>query len=95
MARKLIADGAYDNAPLDEKLKEKDIDLIAPHQRNRVKPTTQGGRKLRRHKRRWLIEHYFAWLQWQRRLITRWELHMQNILGFVQRASIKTMLRQF
>lgn len=92
---KLIGDGAYDSDPLDEELKEQGIDLIAPHKRNRVKPATQDGRKLRRYKRRWLVERYFAWLQWQRRLVTRWEFHMQNFLGFVQLASIKILLRQF
>ena len=36
--------------------------MIAPHRRNRRKPKTQDGRKLRRYKRRWKIERLFAWL---------------------------------
>lgn len=35
---KLIGHGAYDSDPLDEELKEKGIDLVAPHKRNRVNP---------------------------------------------------------
>lgn len=81
---KLIGDDAYDSDSLDEELKEeKGIDLIAPHKRNRVKPATQDGRGLRRHQRRWRVERYFAWLQWERQLVTRWEYYMQNFLDFV------------
>ena len=91
----LIGDGAYDSDPLDQELKEKGINMIAPHKRNRVKPATQDGRKFRRYRRRWLVERYFSWLQWQRRLVTRWEYYAENFLGFVQLASIKILLRQF
>jgi len=34
--------------------------------------------------RRWLVERFFAWIQWQRRILIRWEYHTQNFLGFVQ-----------
>ena len=50
---KLIGDKAYDSDPLDQKLLEKrGIELIAPHKKNRKKPSTQDGRKLRRYRRR-------------------------------------------
>jgi transposase len=29
--------------------------------------------------RRWLVERFFAWLQWQRRIVVRWEYHAQNL----------------
>jgi transposase len=32
--------------------------------------------------RRWLVERFFAWIQWQRRILVRWEYHAQNFLGF-------------
>ncbi|WP_162426437.1 hypothetical protein [Pontibacter pudoricolor] len=48
----LIGDRAYDSDPLDEKLREKGVELIAPHRKNRVKKKTQDGRKLRRYKKR-------------------------------------------
>jgi transposase len=25
--------------------------------------------------RRWLVERFFAWIQWQRRILVRWEYH--------------------
>ena len=59
---RLIGDRAYDSDPLDEALKERSIEMIAPHRRNRKKPRTQDGRTLRRYKRRWKIERLFAWL---------------------------------
>lgn len=36
-----------------------------------------------------------AWLQWQRRLLVRWEYYAENFLGFVQLATIGILLRQF
>lgn len=68
--------------------------LIAPHRSNR-KLKTQDRRRLRRYERRWLVERFFAWLQWKRRLLVRWEYYAANFLGFVQLASITMLLRQF
>ena len=28
--------------------------------------------------RRWLVERFFAWIQWQRRILVRWEYHTEN-----------------
>ncbi|MCW5198926.1 transposase, partial [Desulfobulbus sp. F3] len=61
---KLIGGKAYDSDKLDaELLKKQRIEMIAPRRRNRTKPKTQDGRKLRRYKRRWKVERLFAWLQ--------------------------------
>jgi transposase len=91
----LIGDRAYDSDPLDEQLREQGIEMIAPHKSNRRKRKTQDGRRLRRYERRWIVERCFAWLQWQRRLLVRWEFYAQNFLGFVQLASIAILLRLF
>jgi len=91
----LIGDRAYDSDKLDAELREDGVNLIAPHKSNRVKPKTQDGRKLRRYQRRWLVERFFSWLQWQRRLLVRWEYYMENFLGFVQLASISILLKRF
>ena len=69
----LIADRAYDSDPLRATLAERGIDLIAPHRKNRKKPPTNDGRKLRRYKRRGKIERTFAWLHSYRRTVTRFE----------------------
>ena len=69
----LIGDRAYDSDRLDEELKKEKVEMIAPHRKNRKKRKTQDGRRLRRYERRWIVERFFAWLQWQRRLLIRWE----------------------
>lgn len=78
----LVADRGYDSDPHDELVKRQfNTEIIAPHRKGRVKAKTQDGRKLRRHKRRWKIERFNAWLQ--------------NFLGFVHLACILILLRHF
>jgi transposase len=91
----LIGDRAYDSDKLDDELQKDGIRMIAPHKSNRKKTRTQGGRRLRRYERRWLVERFFAWLRWHRRLLVRWEFYSINFLGFVQLACIIILLRQF
>lgn len=90
----LIGDKAYDSDRLDSELREQGIEMIAPHKNNRVKRATQDGRRLRRYERRWIVERFFAWIQWQRRLLCRWEYYTQNFLGFVQLACINMLLKR-
>src|ERR1700747_1004672 len=92
---KLIGDRAYDSDPLDEELRKEGIEMIAPHRSNRSKPPTQDRRRLSRYARRWLVERFFAWIQWQRRILVRWEYHAQNFLGFVQLACLVVLFRRF
>ncbi len=80
---RLIGDRAYDSDPLDAELREEGIEMIAPHRRGRKKPKTQDGRKLRRGKRRWKVERFFAHLQNFRRMVVRYEFKPANFLGFV------------
>jgi len=92
---RLIGDCAYDSNGLDDRLRrERGIELIAPHQaRRRVR--TQDGRPLRRYRRRWKVERLFAWLQNYRRLVTRYERHAENFLGFLYLGCICILLRHF
>jgi len=69
--------------------------MIAPHRRNRRRPRTQDGRKLRRYKRRWKIERLFACLGNFRRLVVRHERHLVNSIGFVLLACIIIPLRRY
>ena len=91
----LIGDRAYDSDPLDEQLRQQGTEMIAPHKSNRVRRKTQDGRRLRRYERRWIVERFFAWIQWQRRLLVRWEYYPLNFLGFVQLAALCILLKQF
>jgi IS5 family transposase len=78
----LIGDRAYDSDLLDVELRRDGIEMIAPHRSNRSRPATQDGRRLRRYARRWVVERFFAWVQWQRPILVRWEYYPQNFLGF-------------
>lgn len=91
-----IGDRAYDSDTLDEKMETAyGIEVIAPHRSNRVKPSTQDGRKLRRYRKRWKIERLFAWIQNFRRYIIRHEYYQVNFEGFLKLACIIILLRQF
>jgi transposase len=92
---RLIGDKAYDSDPLDERLADEGIELIAPHRSNRTKPKTQDGRPLRRYKRRWKVERLIAWLQNFRRVIVRYEYYPENYQGFVQLGCLVILLRQY
>jgi transposase len=91
----LIGDRAYNSDPLDDELRNDGIEMIAPHRSNRSKPPTQDRRRLSRYMRRWLVERFFAWIQWQRRILVRWEYHAHNFLGFVQLACLVVLFRRF
>jgi transposase len=91
----LIGAGAYDSDPLDEELRNNGIEMIAPHRSNRSKPATQDRRRLSRYTRRWLVERFFAWIQWQGRILVRWEHHAQNFLVFIQLACLVVLSRRF
>ena len=92
--KRLVGDKAYDSDPLDETLKERGIERIAPHRNDRKRRKTQDGRKLRRYKRRWKVERLFAWLQNFRRLVVRYEYKDENFLGMAQLGCIVILLRK-
>ena len=92
---KITGDMAYDSDSLDKRLAdERGVELIAPHKSNRVKPATQDGRALRRYKKRWRVERFFAWLQNFRRLVVRYEYHLSNFLAMIQLGCIVILLRR-
>ena len=40
-------------------------------------------------------QRFFAWIQWQRRILVRWEFYPKNFLGFVQLACLLVLFRRF
>ena len=91
---RVIGDKAYDSDALDEELADCGVEMIAPHRRNRrPENKTQDGRKLRRYKRRWKVERFFAWLQNFRRLVVRWDRKIEHFAGFVQLSAIVILVR--
>jgi transposase len=93
-SKRLIGDRAYDSDPLDAKLAQQGVELIAPHRENRSRPATQDGRALRRYQRRWKVKRLFACLQNFRRLVVRYEYHVENFLDFVLLGCMLIVLRR-
>jgi transposase len=92
---KVIGDRAYDSDKLDKRLaQERGVQMIAPHKGNRRKTATQDGRPLRRFRKRWKVERFFAWLQNFRRLVVRYEYHLNNFISMIQLGCIIILLRR-
>ena len=92
--RRLVGDRAYDSDPLDERLAQRGVEMIAPHRSNRTRPPTQEGRPLRRYRRRWKIERLFAWLNKYKRALTRWDRCSERYTAFVQLALSMILLNR-
>jgi IS5 family transposase len=69
----LVADRAYDSDPRRDELAGRGFRLLAPHRRNRKRPSRNDGRRMRRFRRRWVVERTFAWLHCYRRVVTRYD----------------------
>jgi transposase len=91
--KRLIGDRAYDSDKLDAEMREFGIEMISPHRTGRKVPT-QDGRPLRRYRRRWVVERLFSWVLQFRRVITRFEYHAANFLGFLKAACLVILLRR-
>lgn len=92
---RLIYDRAADSDPLRERLAKRDIELVCPHRKSRVRPATQDGRPLRRYRKRWIIERTIGWLHAFRRLVTRYEFYSFLYHSFAKIACMMIVLRRF
>ncbi len=94
LPERVIADRGFDSDALDQSLWEYEVDVIAPQRKNRrPENKTQDGRKLRRYKRRWKVERFFAWLGNFRRLLVRHERNSRNYEGFAHLATLIILVR--
>jgi transposase len=84
--RRLIADRGYDSNEARALLVKREIEPIIPRRRNNRVATHQDGRKLRRYKRRWIIERTNSWLQNFRRLVVRYERKVKNFEALIHLA---------
>src|SRR5450432_4421212 len=92
---RVIADRAYDSDPLRRRLKKPGIELIAPYRKNNKERRYQDGRKLRRYKRRWIVERTNAWLGQFRRLLVRHEHLLSTYCAFFYLACFWITLRRY
>jgi transposase len=91
---RLIADRGYDSNPLRTQLVRRGIDPIIPARSHHTRATHQDGRKLRRYRRRWIVERTFAWLGQFRRLVVRYEHLVTTYAGFFHLACALLTLRR-
>jgi transposase len=92
--KRLIAERGYDSNAVRVLLAKRDGEPIIPaRSKNRV-ATHQDGRKLRRYKRRWIIERTNAWWQNFRRLVVRYERSAKNFTALVHLACARTTLKR-
>jgi transposase len=92
--RRIIADRGYDSRGLYDQMARQGIELLAPHLSNRTN-RFQDGRKLRRYRRRWIIERTNAWLFNFRRLVVRYERRIETYRAFLYLGCALIALRQF
>jgi transposase len=72
---------------LRERLKKRGIELIVPYRKNSRCRRYEDGRKLRRYKRRWIVERTNAWLGQFRRLLVHHEHLLLTYRAFFSPAS--------
>jgi IS5 family transposase len=91
----VIADKGHDSDPLRNKLEAEGFTPIIPHRKNRVKPSRNDGRRMRRYRHRWLIERTNAWLHCYRGLAVRWSFYPFMYVGLVYLSFIHLALQRF
>jgi IS5 family transposase len=91
----VIADKGHDSDPLRDELEAEQLVPIIPHRKNRVKPSRNDGRRLRRYRHRWLIERTNAWLHCYRAVATRWAYYSFMYVGLVYVSFIHMALQRF
>jgi transposase len=92
---RLIADRAYDSDPLRARLGRRGITAIVPYRDNNKRRRHDDGRRLRRYKRRWVIERTMAWLGTFRRLVVRYERLTSMYCSLLYFAAALIALRRF
>ena len=92
---RVIADRAYDSDPLRRRLQKRGIELIAPYRSNNKQRRYEDKRKLRRYKRRWIVERTNAWLGQFRRLLVRHEHLLSTYYAFFYLACFWITLRRY
>lgn len=90
----LIGDRGYDSNRVRKDLTQEGIEPIIPARENNKKATHQDGRKLRKYRKRWIVERTNAWIQNFRRLVVRYERSADIYTGLVHMALALIVLRR-
>jgi transposase len=90
---RLILDRGYDSNKLRRRLAGRGIEPIIPATSNHPNATHQDGRKLRRYRRRWIVERTLSWLFMFRRVLVRFDRKVTSYAGFFHLACALLTLR--
>jgi transposase len=82
----VVADKGFDSDTLRDELAVVGYRLLAPHRKNRKRPSRNDGRRMRRYRRRYVVERTFGWLHSYRRLLVRHEYYAFLYDGFLHLA---------
>jgi transposase len=91
----VVADKGHDADALRDKLEAAGVRPVIPHRANRVKPSRNDGRRLRRYRHRWVIERTNSWLHSYRGLAVRWAYYSFMTVGFAYLSFIHIALQRF
>jgi transposase len=91
----VVADKGHDSDPLRDEVEAAGLVPVIPHRKNRVRPSRNDGRRLRRYRRRWLVERTNAWLHCYRGLAVRWSYYPMMYAGLVYLCFIHLALQRF
>lgn len=91
---RLLGDRAYDSNSARALLVKRKIEPIIPKRKKNGVATHQDGRKLRRYKRRWIIERTNSWWQHFRRLMVHYERKAKNFEALVHMACALITLKR-
>jgi transposase len=91
----VVADKGHDSDALRDDVEAAGFVPVSPHRRNRVKPSRNDGRRLRRYRNRWRVERTNAWLHCYRGLAVRWSYYPFMYVGMAYLAFIHMTLKRF
>lgn len=91
---RLIADRGYDSNAVRVWLVRRGIEPIIPARITSRQATHQDGRKLRRYRRRWIVERTIGWWGNFRRLTVRYDRLLETYGGFFHLACALITLRK-
>ena len=92
--KRIVLDKEFDSDKFRDKVAARGIDPIIPYRHWATERRYEDRRKLRRYKKRWVIERLFAWLGNFRRLVVRYERNPRMYQAFVHVAFMLIALRQ-
>jgi len=91
----VVADKGHDADDLRDDLEAEGFVPVIPHRKNRVRPSRNDGRRLRRYRHRWRVERTNAWLHCYRGLAVRWCHYSFLYTGLVYLRFIHLALQRF